>query len=385
MFKIGNTPLSDFRISFCTGTPEKCHSLSSYSLRSFQESELGEPSSLSLEFCCHLTALLPVHYFHRIGLGRWNPPRFPTRFFNRLLSVIPSDAAGAPSATEESRTRFCLHGRFSKDDLLEVFSHQFHPEVRLEFDYCRFDESVSTAVFSDLLQHSRHLRSVQIPKELIETDEEDKIEFPCYIDVIFKSADKFITYSGKLSRKLFSIAKNQNITEVSIYSPPYWSRSHVKLDVLDSYFQPFLIENSSLEQVLFRFHSTSNDMAVMFEQLHAWRAPAWRQVCFFNVYTSVGYNQEIQPWRLFHSGKCWDEDLFPSVVLKNFRCRMMGPLEGAMIGLAVKAINEGIAYRKATNHAPYDMSIANAGVLFSIMQNAARNSQIRFTAPGEFH
>jgi hypothetical protein len=378
-FAVRGALLLDFGIMFLTQAPEERRLLFAYSLKSFQESELDEPSSLSLEFFCHLTALLPVQYFMRIMLCRFSSTRFPTRFFVPFLSIIPRDAAGTPPATEERRATFLLTGEFNKDDLQAIFSRRFHSEVRLGFVSNLRHESVSIGLFVDLLQHARHPRIV----ELIDTEGAD--DNGLVIDVVFSYADNSIRYRGKPSRELYTIAKNHNITELSILCSALWTQSNATLDIFDSYFQPLLVENSSLERVRLRFNSgVAEGLVSMFEKLRVWRASAWRHVCFFDVSTAAWYGLECDV-RPLHSVKCWDENVFPSVVLKNFHCCMMGSLDRALIGLAVKAINGGIVYRKATDHKPYDMSIANATVIFSIMQNTARNSQNRFTAPREFH
>jgi hypothetical protein len=373
-FLVGSTYLDDFCIIFSTGGPTGYCTIRAYSLQSFQETNPDEPSPLSLEFLCHLAALLPVQYFQYIWLRSYNPRRFSSAFFDPILSIIPRDAA-VSETKEECRPTLSLSGTLDKQDLQAIFSHHFHPGVHLDFVCEPFDESVSLRVFSNFLKHSRYLRSLRIPVELVKTE---NCEVGRLIDIVLKSKDKSIWYGGRPSRQLYAIAKDHHITELTICAYDYWKWFGKAELSLVPYILPFLTESSCLERLRLRFDCyCMGEVEDAFTQVRTWEVSTWRGLCFFNISASVSCAGKESKVHTLSRVRRWDQVLFPWVVLKNFRQLAPGPLRGAVVAAAVKATNEGIVYRKATHHVPYDRSIANAAVIFRIFKKAGLRERAR--------
>jgi hypothetical protein len=51
---------------------------------------------------------------------------------------------------------------------------------------------------------------------------------------------------------------------------------------------------------------------------------------------------------------------------------MAHPLDFRVLAMAIGTVNQGNIYRKATDHVPSDMSVANAGVIFRCIKIQSR-------------
>jgi hypothetical protein len=89
-----------------------------------------------------------------------------------------------------------------------------------------------------------------------------------------------------------------------------------------------------------------------------------KTLSFFNVAVAT---RDFKTWNISHL-KIWDEILFPSLSLNAYRNRMGVRAPQGVAALAIKAVNKGRFYRETTHHAPFDMSSANAGLIFHIVK-----------------
>jgi hypothetical protein len=63
------------------------------------------------------------------------------------------------------------------------------------------------------------------------------------------------------------------------------------------------------------------------------------------------------------------------VVLNLCEQQLTNALNELLLPMAVRAVNLGIVYRKATDHIPFDMNTANATSIFHIIKTEAENSE----------
>jgi hypothetical protein len=338
-----------------------------YSLSSFVDGQLDQPSPLPLELFRHVTATLAVDCFDVFRLAYSNPQRCPVDFCTRFLSVIPQGAPSQPKA-DDVWTTYALCGMLTRDDLQAIFSHRFPRTAKLTFD-SSFDESVSLTFFNELVREAPFLRAVGLPKTLVEEHvEAASVRFE---EIIFNSPDKSIHYSrGKLSPVLLqTIAATHTVKEVRITLLGFrdaWQ------DFLRSYIQPFLRKDATLERlsICFDFDEMLPFRPTQSEQVRPW-VPAMadctsRKLVFLNVVVNHG----AKTWNVGRVQQ-WDQLIFPSLSLNFYRSRMSQSARGGVIPPAIKAVNEGNVYRKTTHHAPSDMSTTNAGLIFKIVKAQA--------------
>jgi hypothetical protein len=134
--QLESTPLVDFQVK---STDENFKFIFHvYSLSDFGHGPRIPCSTLPIAFCCHLIALLPANYFPYIDFSCFD-------FFLRFLSIIPHDAPQSPPRhAKEPWTVFALRlgeKMISREDLCAIFSHKFHPAVKLSFYDFGFNES----------------------------------------------------------------------------------------------------------------------------------------------------------------------------------------------------------------------------------------------------
>jgi hypothetical protein len=58
----------------------------------------------------------------------------------------------------------------------------------------------------------------------------------------------------------------------------------------------------------------------------------------------------------------------PTLIANSYRASLQKPLREGTLSLAVKAINMGVPYQKTMERAPYNMAIANAGLIFQLVR-----------------
>jgi hypothetical protein len=76
----------------------------------------------------------------------------------------------------------------------------------------------------------------------------------------------------------------------------------------------------------------------------------------------------------------WDEVMAPALVLNFYRNVASLPVSRGIIPVAVQSINAGNVYQKTTNHIPYDVRIANSGLIFWIVRGMGKQTIEEFQA-----
>jgi hypothetical protein len=333
-----------------------------YSLSFFVHGELNEPCLRMFQFLQHLTALLPADYFDAITLKRncRHPQRCPIGHFAQFLSVVPRGVTQVPAGF--TSVILVGNGTITENELRVVLSYPFHPTVRLEFDtnrvsHCEtprnqpFDASVSFRVMLDLLRQARHLRSVELPLRWDKTQNTESLQISAKITV--QAFNLMIRVQGRVpSQWLHSIATIFDVEHIHLGFPgSYDSRSEHWLQkwlspVMHAFLDGSLATNSF--QVRLPWNAVMNPLNVVPVPCKS------KTLRFFDI-----HNVRRVPR--------WDCAIFPSLVVNYWRIRLTQPLGKNVLPFAIAAVNQGIIYRKTTDHAPYDMDSANAGLIFALL------------------
>jgi hypothetical protein len=194
-----------------------------------------------------------------------------------------------------------------------------------------------------------------------------------FLDAWFKSPQVSIRFSGVMPfAALHCIATFHQVAEMTIKVGSHFCNNdrNSHCQALQSYFQPFLEEGSHLELLRICFHGKG---------CH-WRTPmeltrcTSRKLRFFSIFLERSTNGNIEA---LDQVKQWEIDLFPTIVLNCYRNCLKKHVDCGILLLAIKAVNEGRLYRMSTNHFPYDIRLANAGIIYCIIQGQVRSWQFR--------
>jgi hypothetical protein len=384
----------DFSVAWGTRESHRKNVFSVYSLSSFEEEGSDDPSPLPLEMLRHLFTLLPLDNVSEFGLGRKTPHRCPVQLVMAFLSIIPQDAHWNRPA-KETWTEVAVDYDFSADDLRTILSHPFHPAINLSLSTAALQimrDPVSLGEYIQLLRDAPHLRAVTLPRELVEAHSTS--DSPAFEEIVFRSPALSIFYTrGKMSPSwLHTIASAHSVTALHIKSASCgWEEQWQ--DPLRSSIQPFFTKDAALEQLTIRLslvstQHRSNNLAtlgqIFLQMANVMATCTSRKLDFVNVLVDLDFvnvvpnNQQINVARDFWTNtrvvgrvKAWDEQLFPCLVLNFCRNRLQILPKGGVMPLAIKAVNEGVIYHKTTHHVPFDMSSANAGVIYLLMKTEA--------------
>jgi hypothetical protein len=342
-----------------------------YSLSAFSEGEFDEPSLLPFQFFQHVTALLPPNYFdsiriYRIGI---HPERCPIDHLLQFLNIVPTGAMQQVEAVD-SFTTVILNGRRSitEDELRVIFSYPFHPNVKLEFDDYPFREPVSMI---EMLRDAQHLRSIEIPWQVCGMDGPEKAAFEFSV----RSSKLMISgWAPRSSSVLDIIATFHNMDDIQIES--YESDCADQQRMLDRCICPFL--SGRLKTKHLRVHLFGGAARLRMNRIKKWAAEVTvpcksKTLHMFNVWIYPVYGQP--PVNLFKV-KEWDKEILPCLVLNYCGEKLIQrPFYEGILPTAIQAINQGMVYRKATGHHPFDMRVANAGLIYMLLRMAAGETE----------
>jgi hypothetical protein len=376
-FKLDDVCLADFQVDFQGHGGRQFHL---YSLSAFENQREIPRSLFPIDFCRHLIAFLPVNYFNTISLRCCRMVSLDCLLY--FLSIIPHDSPQSPPHHADEpplRLELPLGRKIKQEELRSIFSHQLHPAVNLSFYYSDFDESVSLNMFCDLLQEARYLRATELPQRLVRKNNDARFYFE---QIRLKSAvlTSFLLKNRFSPVFLYSFSKLHAVTDIQMdFGGNTWTWASDKQQQcmeMRSLISPFFHTESALERLAIRFKE--NERGYDFDKLSHWRqltmvatTTQWvpgivsactsKELCFFNV--------SVKVWDTYCNLDCvlsWDQDLFPSLALNYCRKNLTKPVEA--LSLAMKAVNEGVIYRKTTDHLPCNAKTTNAGVILYLLK-----------------
>jgi hypothetical protein len=340
-----------------------------YSLSSFLEGEVDEPSLLPFQFFRHVTALLPVNYFDGIGLDRIgaHPERCPLDHLLQFLKIVPT------GSTQQVVTVACCttvilngDGSITQDELRAIVSHPFHPDVKLEFDDYPFSGPVPMI---EMLRDVQYLRSIKIPWQVFCVDPD--VQEPVFRFSIQSSKLTMSGWCPYSSSLLDTIATFHDVDDIKITS--YKSEYAAQQRMLDRCICPFL--SGRLRTKHLRVHVFGRlGIRLMTKWAAGVTVPCKSKTLhMFNVwFYPIDDQTPVNLYRI----KEWDKEIFPSLVLNYCGEKLIQrPFYEGILPTAIQAINVGMIYHKTTGHHPFDMRVANAGLIYVLLRMAAGDTQ----------
>jgi hypothetical protein len=367
-----------------------------YSLSTFETVSL-QYSDLPLRFFQTITASVPADFFSFLELVRdsdsdavdvFGP--FPLYYYSKFLSTVSS----FPISAHDNRTTLSLPYDLGVGELQVILSHHFHRSLILKFDdESPFDGAVSMDDVNDLLREC-HVPSLKVPDKLASFCScRESFAANCCLRSLSLSVADDKTLDEKM---LDALSRNRSIEYLEIWFHSSKLPDHTESVEVDgdnsaaaalrgvlrrTFNREFYIKYLALH---FAIHEETNPDKLFFAKIflkifepHA--LPALRELLFFSV-SLRGFNAEEEEdppnWIPREADNVqgirnWDQDISPWLVLNFYRSKVLEPMRGSLVPLAVQAINWGGVYRQTTPCAPSNMDVANAGLIFRVFRRAA--------------
>jgi hypothetical protein len=297
-----------------------------------------------------------------------------------MLSVVSMDAPSNSSMLHRKNDvlRVRLNGNLTDDQVKELVSFPFHPNVRLGFS-----SSCSSEQCNRFLLQAKYLCHVEIPDKLVDVEGEDKLFVS---NPVFQSLTFRVQYNIPSSKLLECISESKTINHLTVQC--HDSKDEDKRRILDILRTQCVGRDSSVKEFTievivysFPWHSfIMGDAQRFFDQ--------WTQYICNGCNKGLARHSGLSSFRFaFSDGRYnpfiksnpkWDSFLVPSLAM-NWSCRQRR-VESSPSALdeictmvwAVRAVNQGSAYRGATNVVPCDLSPSSASVIFDMLvRNAA--------------
>jgi hypothetical protein len=354
-----------------------------YTLSFFEHDEQDLPSPIPVDFLRHVTACLPPGYFSKVVLDRHYPARCPFELVFQIASCILSHVDNYSPPREGQRTTFAIGGShklvLTKEELKRLVCHPFHPSIKLAFrNNIRFEETVSLTTLKDLLQESCAVRAINLPHALVDAGSMTPSLY--FGHLILNLPDLSIEYEEGLMSPacLHGMVATYPIMDIRMtFNHHFWEHNPERQGLrLRQYIQPLLLHHSSIERLFIRFdHEGCHDefLSPLLKTMPSVLAGcASGKLCFVNIALICCYEEPEVFFSRDLDNIQWslNETLFPRLVLNYRRNHLPKPLEGRVVPSAIKAVNEGNIYRKATNLVASSMGTANAGLIFHIVKAA---------------
>jgi hypothetical protein len=354
--------------------PMKVFHFHAYSLSAFQNLTVAL-SDLPLRFVRKLTEPLPADYFSSCVLNRQHGLQFPPDYVDQFLSFIPHDAQVSESHSYHVTT-FALPTTSTEEELQAIMSHRFNPVVQIAFSSFY---PLSMDRVNNLLREWRDPPSLNVPEQLVIQDRPD--ESFAANETLRSLA--FPIPTGRrddLSTQMVeALAQNEALQDLELRidctSPPPLVNT-LPLKHLWPLFGHFMRAKSGPKRMTIRCSWVkgmgSKECAI--QMLMASGITFLCQYCCNLSFVNVSFDHFILdrhsvPENMDNDPQ-WDELVSPSLILNFYRSNTKNTIgTGGVLSRMFSAINSGVAYRKTSDHIPYDMSIANAGLIYDILRN----------------
>jgi hypothetical protein len=393
-----------------------------YCLEYFHKRKRNKPPPplLPLSFFRHMVSRLPVDFFAAIAFTEGTPMFSPSFYSTFLASVLPTaEEARPPVKTKnyQDYTEIRFPDKMTSPTLKMILEHPFHPYVRLVFDQLD-DTSLDIDRVNLMLRNSsNHLRHLKVPTFLVKYVPEDDESFAANprLETLtmdwatpprhreWRDAPPGWNNTGVSPAILDGIRRNPNFQRLNLrFALPGITRPG-----FDGYYQfmPPIQENlTCLLDTVIPKHPSFKELTVNIKT-------DWDET--YDALCAEGINCLIANWRSLGTSLChlsfthecmerhepgWDPDEKKNLPLWDLRVApglltnwlfFQSPLEqrhesppwalskqpaqrakraprqpaASLLALQIRAINEGILYRKTTEQLPHDMSAANATVM----------------------
>jgi hypothetical protein len=386
----GRISLWDYIYRLSVRDTEKIFRFYAYALSTFEDKRvpprLGNVSFQSVQFFHQVTASLPADYFSFLAFEKGRH-QFPANYVPPLLAVLRTQADDVFTNRPWTKVFLGAYLYFENEyqkctrEELEALSHVFHSKVHVSFE--SFEKSVSIFDLNRFLLGPSPPGSVSVGSHhfVPERFGPEQDDFPAR-EITFESSALQLCLSGfSLSFSgscLNEILRVHHVKALEVVIPScIWGAGleHVR-ERLACFSRRFLEEHSVLERLAF----VVNREPVVSELR---RDALWWAACTPPCKSrklrvcNLSFRVEDKNCRGYHYSplkriKRWDEVMVPALVLNFYRNVASTPLTSGIITLVLQSINVGKVYQKTTNHVPYDVSIANSGLIFQIVRGMTK-------------
>jgi hypothetical protein len=293
-----------------------------------------------------------------------------------ILSHVPTNDLGHSTLLDQKNDvlRLSLDLSMTDEQFQELLSFPFHPNVRLGL------AGLSLKRYNRLLLQAEYLRHFLISHDMLAINCEGKI---------FGSHRPFQSLTFCVKDELPShqlmefIAKNSTIGSLAVQcsSGSYYHKSHCR--ILDMLRSPCVGRNSSVKQFTIELYVQSCERRSEIMRDAQDFFDRWCDICFdwnkgFAQHSGLSsFRFAISDGRykpLIKSNPQWDAFVVPSLALNWYDHQQ--PTESSPSALdeicimewAVRAVNQGIAFRGATSVVPCDQSTSSASLIFYMLR-----------------
>jgi hypothetical protein len=273
------------------------------------------------------------------------------------------------------------HEQITKEDL-KIFSQVFHSKVHLTFT--GIDRSVSIHNLNKFLRGPSPPGSVTIGGGHFERLWESGKEYYPIKAITFKSPvlrlSVDVLYALFARKPLETILQAQQIQGLDALI--LWRDGSENREKVFSFLRLCLEEHSVLESLTLLVEYSLDSIECM--DLHSlalwWEggiAPGKSSKLRRCSVSFRGYDSAYERYSCstpIKRIKRWDEVVVPALVLNFYRNVTSSPMVSGIIPLAVQSVNTGNLYQKTTNHIPYDMRIANSGLIFEMVRSMTKQT-----------
>jgi hypothetical protein len=381
------------------------------------------PPLLPLSLFRHMISRLPVDFFTSITFTEGSPKFSPSFYSAFLASVLPTSEEAHPptkSKNYQEYTEVRFPGKMTFHTLGAILQHAFHPYVRLAFDRLQETSLDAERVNWMLRYGSNHLRHLKIPKFLVkyipavnDNDAFESFAANPHLETLTmdwttssRPIDLWNTppgwnYAGISPVILDGIASNPKFQRLTLrFALPDCTRLGYDDDFLfmppikhnlTCLFKAVIPEHSSFKELTVHVKTNCNETyhelyAEGIDCLDANRRPLGNSLCHLS-YIHECTDPHEPGWNPYENSPFWDLYLAPRLMMnwlffqspteqrhesprwalsktpEERRKRARRQPAASLLALQIRAINEGILYRKTTEQLPHDMGPANATVM----------------------
>jgi hypothetical protein len=304
-----------------------------------------------------------------------------------MLQLVPTNLSDQSARRENDYLRVLFEGQLSDEHAQVFLCYPFHPTVR--FGFGGF-EGLTAERYNQLLLQFRHLRHVEIPRPL---------QFVDCDDTLFTANSGFESLTVRVLQQfplnvIEGISANSNIKHLIVYHRTCVSPNNTLMNVLELLRRKIkTLTELTVQCHVLSFEASSgktrDDVEKCFRDWckflcsdsHKAITQSWELSCFRFEFKDGREEPYIKINKRDAMERKWDTVVVPSLTLnwyhQTWQRRALSTetpsqAEHRMMALAIRAINHGVVYRKATNVISSNPFSSYSTIIYEIVQRNTR-------------
>jgi hypothetical protein len=400
-----------------------------YSLEYFHKYKRNKPPPplLPLSFFRHMVSRLPMDFFTAITFTEGSPAFSPSFYSTFLASVLPTTEEACPlikTTNYQEYTEIRFPDKMTFHTLKAILQHPFHPYVRLVLGPLEETSLDAERVNLMLRYRSNHLRHLEIPKFLVKFVPDEYESFAANPSLETLTMDWISVTVPRDPRNPPPDWNNVGVSPAileGIWNNPNFQRLNLRFAIsawisCDRFRQCAPSIQRNLVDLLGHVipgHPSFKELTVNFKvgssrQYENFRTHAMKRLLsrarflgsslchlsFTQEYMDPYQHEPVWAPKKKKNWPDWDIVVAPCLVMNwlflqtEYEQRHESPKwalskqpsqrskrsqlqpAASLLALQIRAINEGILYRKTTEQLPHDMSTANTSVMHVLVHRA---------------